>query len=118
MLDDVFKILSAAQDALGRRAIYRRRDGGETTLTVAPERFWNGSLGGVYPVAVDRALWSFRADSLDGAPEVGDELDVEFGERVETFRVVKNRDDDRCWTWRDEAARARYLVCSEPVRKR
>ena len=118
MLDDVFKMLSAAQDALGRRAVYRRRDGGETTLTVAPERFWNGGLGGVYPVAVDRALWSFRADSLDAPPEVGDEIDVEFGERVETFRVVKNRDDDRAWTWRDGSARVRYLVCSEPVRKR
>ena len=118
MLDDVFKILSAAQDALGRRAVYRRRGGGETTLTVAPERFWNGSLGGVYPVAVDRALCSFRADSLEGAPEVGDELDVEFGGRVETFRVVKNRDDDRYWTGRDEAARERYLVCSEPVKNR
>lgn len=118
MLDDVFKMLSAAQDALGRPAVYRRRDGGETSLTVAPERFWNGGLGGVYPVAVDRALWSFRADSLDAAPEVGDELDVAFGARVETFRVVKNRDDDRCWTWRDGAARVRYLVCSEPVKKR
>lgn len=118
MLDGVFEILSRAQDALGRRAVYRRRDGGETSLIVAPERFWSGSLGGVYPVAVDRALWSFRADSLDAAPEVGDELDVEFGERVETFRVVKNRDDDRCQTWRDEAARTRYLVCTEPVRKR
>lgn len=115
-LDGIFGILSATQDLLGRDAVYRFGATGETrSLRVAPERFWDGALDCVYPVAVDRALWSFRADALGVTfPNVGDELEISFGAETETFVVVLNRDDDRCWTWRDKAARARIIVCVRP----
>lgn len=103
-MDAVFDILNAAAAAFGEQATLKKKTGETITVNITPHEADAENFNGRYPGAFSTCVFSvdceeLKIDGTETRPEEGDVVEIARGERTDRYKVVKDADSARTWTW-------------------